>query len=160
MGAQFAAQPAIAVITASLARRAFNPQLFVGFWLVNRHITIRRLLAILVIAGLALSPLSRPAMAGTTGDASVSAMDEVMPASAMADTGDAMACCPAKAVAPFDCDKCVFVASCMSMCAAGMSAALFRPPFAPSSKLEPLRNDAWPDGLGHPPPEDPPRIQV
>ena len=142
MRAQFAAQPGIAVITASLARRAFNPQLFVGFWLVNRHITIRWLLAILVIAGLALSPLSRPAMAGTTGDASVSAMDEDMPASAMADTGDAMACCPAKAVAPFDCDKCV------------------RPPFAPSSKLEPLRNDAWPDGLGHPPPEDPPRIQV
>ena len=41
------------------------------FALVNCQITIRRLLAISVIAGLLLAPLSRPVMAGTTPEASM-----------------------------------------------------------------------------------------
>lgn len=127
---------------------------------MHRQITIRRLLAIFTIAGLILAPLSRPAIAGTTADASMSAMEDDMPTSAMTDAGGAMPCCPAKAPTLFDCDKCVFMASCMSHCVAGISAALFRPPFAVSGKIDPLRNDAWPAGLGHPPPEDPPRTLV
>ena len=128
---------------------------------MNCQITIRRLLAIVMIAGLVLAPLSRPVMAGTTSDAAMSAMADDMPASTMADTaaGD-MPCCPAQAPTPSDCDKCVFMAACMSQCMAGISAVLFRPPFADSSMIEPLRNDAWPEGLGHPPPEDPPRTMV
>jgi hypothetical protein len=128
---------------------------------VNRQITIRRLLAISVIAGLILAPLSPPVMAGAPSDASMSAMAKDMSTSEAADemAGD-MPCCPSKAPAPIDCDKCVFMAACMSQFLAGPPAATFRPPFAVSGKIAPLRNDFWPDGLGHPPPEHPPRTPV
>jgi hypothetical protein len=131
------------------------------FEVVNRQITIRRLLAIILIAGLALAPLPRPVMAGTTSDASKSEMADDMSMSATSDemTAD-MPCCPSKAPAPVDCDKCVMMAACMSQVLASASAAIFRPPFAVSGKITPLQNDFWPDGVGHPPPEDPPRILV
>jgi hypothetical protein len=115
---------------------------------VNRQITIRRLLAISVIAGLLLAPLARPVMAGPA-DNSMAAMSDEM-------AGD-MPCCPTKAPAPVDCDKCVFMAACINQFLAGPAAATFRPPFAVSGKLAPLQNDFWPDGVGRPPPEHPPR---
>jgi hypothetical protein len=125
---------------------------------VNRQITIRRLLAIFMIAGLVLAPLSRPVMAGTTSDASMSSMADAMSTSAMADEmANDMPCCPTKAPVPIDCDKCVFMAACMTKCFAGLSAAVFAPSFAASGQITPLQNDFWPDGLGHPPPEHPPR---
>jgi hypothetical protein len=141
---------------------------------------IARLLAISVIAGLVLAPLSRHAMAGTPSDASMSttaddiskaddmsksddmsatAGDMSMSATAAKMTSD-MPCCPSKAPVPMGCDQCVLMAACMSQCFAGVSAALFRPPFATSGKIAPLQNDAWPEGLGHPPPEHPPRVLV
>jgi hypothetical protein len=128
---------------------------------MNRQIAIRRLLAIFMIAGLALAPFSRPVMAGMTADASTSAAAEDMSVSATADemAGD-MPCCPTKAPAPIDCDKCVFMAACMTKCLAGVSAAVFRPSFAASGQIAPLQNDFWPDGLGRPPPEHPPRTLV
>jgi hypothetical protein len=128
---------------------------------VNRQITIRRLLAIFMIAGLALAPLSRPVMAGTASDASMSAMADAMSTSAMADEmANDMPCCPTKAPVPIDCDKCVFMAACMTKCFAGLSAAVFCPSFAASGRIAPLQNDFRPDGLGHPPPEHPPRSLV
>jgi hypothetical protein len=128
---------------------------------VNRQITIRRLLAISVIAGLVLAPLSRPVMAGTTADASMSAMAGEMSMSATSDemAGD-MPCCPSKAPTPIECDKCVFMAACVSQFLAGPPAAIFRAPFAVSGKIAPLQNDFWPDGQRHPPPEHPPRTLV
>jgi hypothetical protein len=128
---------------------------------VNRQITIRRLLAISLIAGLVFAPLSRPVMASTTPDAAMSAITDDMSMSAMPDelAGD-MPCCPTKAPAPVDCDKCVFTAACMSQFLAGPPVATFRPPFAVSGKLAPLQNDFWPDGVGLPPPEHPPRTLV
>jgi hypothetical protein len=128
---------------------------------VNRQITIHRLLAIFVIAGLVLAPLARPVMAGTAPDGSMSAMAGDMSMSAMPDemAGD-MPCCPSKAPAPIDCDKCVFMAACVSQFLAGSTAAIFQSPFAVSGKAAPLQNDFWPDGLGHPPPEHPPRTLV
>jgi hypothetical protein len=128
---------------------------------VHCQIAIRRLLAILMIAGLTLAPLSRPVMAGVPSDQSMSAMADDMSTSAAADgmTGD-MPCCPTKAPAPIDCDKCVFMAACMTKCFAGLSAGVFRPSFAASGRIAPLQNDFWPDGLGHPPPEHPPRTLV
>jgi len=123
---------------------------------VNRKITIRRLLAISVIAGLILAPLSRPVMAGTTPDA---AMVDMSASAATDEMAGDMPCCPSKAPAPTDCDKCVLMAACMSQFLVG-PAAIFRPPFAVSGKVAPLQNDFWPDGLGHPPPEHPPRIVV
>jgi hypothetical protein len=128
---------------------------------MDRQITIRRLLAIFMIAGLVLAPVARPAMAGTTSDASMSAMTDDMSVSATADemAGD-MPCCPPKAPTPIGCDKCVFMAACAAKCFPGLTAALFQPPFAVSSGLARPQNDFWPDGLGHPPPEHPPRILV
>jgi len=128
---------------------------------VNRQITIRRLLAISVIAGLVLAPLARPAMAGAMSDASMPAMTDatIAPESADAMTGD-MPCCPSSAPAPIGCDKCIFMAACAASCFPALTLALFQPPFAVSSRLVRAQNDFWPDGLGHAPPEHPPRTPV
>ena len=129
-----------------------------GFWGVNRQITIRRLLAILMIAGLVLAPLSSPVMAGAASDASMRAMADDMSMPAIADemAGD-MPCCPSKAPAPVDCDKCVFMTACVSKCFTGMSATVFQPFLTASDSVARLQNESWPEGLGHPPPEHPPR---
>jgi hypothetical protein len=124
---------------------------------VNRQITIRRLLAIVMIAGLVLAPLSSPVMAGASSHASTPEMADEMSAT-MDEMASDMPCCPSKA--PVDCDKCVFMAACMSKCFTGMTMALFQPLFAVSAGLVRLQNDFWPDGLGRPPPEHPPRTLV
>jgi hypothetical protein len=126
---------------------------------VTRQFAIRRLLAILVVAGLVLAPLSRPVMAGTVSDASMQAMaDDMSMSAAGEEMAAAMPCCPTKAPAPVDCDKCIYMAACMSQSLASPTATTFRPPLAAAGKIAPLQNDAWPEGLRHPPPEDPPRI--
>jgi hypothetical protein len=128
---------------------------------MNGQITIRRLLAIFMIAGLVLVPLSRPAMAGMVSDAPMQAMADDMSSSATAnEMASEMPCCPSKAPTPIGCDKCVFMAACTTKCFPGMTTALFQPMFAVSAGLGRPRNDFWPDGLGHPPPEHPPRSLV
>jgi hypothetical protein len=129
---------------------------------MKRNFAIRRLLATLVIAGLALAPVSRPVMAEMSSDASVQAMsDEMAPPSAMTDEmASDMPCCPSKASAPISCDKCVYMAACLSKCFTGMSTAVVHPLLTATGRIASLRNDAWPDGLGHLPPEHPPRILV
>jgi len=126
-----------------------------------RQITIRRLLAITLIAGLVLAPFARPAMAGTVPDVSMSAMtdDASVPAAADAMTAD-MPCCPWGSLAPVGCDKCVFMAACTANCFPALTPALFQPPFAISSGVARPQNDFRPDGLGHSPPEHPPRTLV
>jgi hypothetical protein len=130
---------------------------------MKRNFAIRRLFAILVIAGLALAPVSRPVMAQPVGsDVSMQAAADDMSAS---DTTDEMAsdmpCCPSKVPAPpIGCDKCVFMAACTSMCFTGVSMDTIHPLLTATGRIASLRNDAWPDGLGHPPPEHPPRILV
>jgi hypothetical protein len=119
---------------------------------MNLRRLIGRLLAIAVIVGLVLAPLSRHAVAGMPSDVSMAAVADGMKSD--------MPCCPSKAPAPIGCDQCVLMAACMSQCFAGVSSASFAPPFAASGKIAPLQNDAWPEGLGHPPPEHPPRILV
>jgi hypothetical protein len=146
---------------------------FVG---VKRQITIRRLLAVFMIAGLVLAPLSRPVMAGMVSDAmasdaSMPAMAEDMPMAASADmmSSDAMAedmtagdmpCCPSKAPSPLECDKCIFMAACATKCFSGLSTAAFHPVLTVSVRIVPLRNDSWPDSLGYPPPDHPPRTLI
>ncbi len=122
---------------------------------------IARFLAISVIAGIVLAPLSRPVMAGMASDPSMAATADDMSMSGTADemAGD-MPCCPSKAPAPIDCDKCVLMVACVGQFLVGWPAAPFRPPFAVYGKIAPLQNDSWPDGLGHPPPEHPPRALV
>jgi hypothetical protein len=129
---------------------------------VKRYLAIRRLLVILVIAGLALAPVSGPVMAQpVASDVSMQAAADNMPAS---DTTDEMAsdmpCCPSKAPAPIGCDKCVFMAACTSMCFTSVSMDTIHPLLTATGRIASLRNDAWPDDLGHPPPEHPPRILV
>jgi hypothetical protein len=128
---------------------------------VNRNFTIRRLLAILVIAGLALAPVSRPVMAEMSSDASMQAMADEMPAAETTDemAGD-MPCCPSKAPAPVGCDKCVFMAACTSLGFVGMPSAVVLPFLTASGDVASLQNDSWPEGLGHPPPEHPPPTLV
>jgi hypothetical protein len=125
---------------------------------VKRQITIRRLLAILMIAGLVVAPLSRPVMAGTTSAAPMA--DETSMSATAGEMANDMPCCPSKAPAPIDCDKCVFMAACATKCFAGMSAAIVHPVSATSARIASLRNDSWPDSLGHPPPDHPPRTSI
>jgi len=124
---------------------------------VHLKSTIRRLLAVLMIAGLALAPVSRPVMAEMSSHASMQAIADEMAPMAMADE---MPCCPSKAPVPVDCDKCVFMAACASVLFAGVSATVSHPLPIVSETIALKRNDFWPDGLGHPPPEHPPRILV
>ncbi len=131
---------------------------------MKRHFAMRRLLAILLIAGLTLVPVSRLAIAATSSQAPQQAMAEAMTLSEMSasDTlaADDMPCCPSKAPAVADCDKCVFMAGCGSMCFAGVSAGLSHPFPILSDAIALHRDDSRPDGLGHPPPEHPPRTLV
>ena len=128
---------------------------------MDRQITIRRLLAIAVIAALVLAPFVRPAMAGTVSDASMSAMTDDESMSATADTMTAdMPCCPSDASGPIGCDKCIFMAACAANCFPALTPALFQPPFAVASGVGRPQNDFWPDGLGVSPPEHPPRTLV
>lgn len=133
---------------------------------MKHHFALRRLLVVLMIAGLALAPVTRPVMAETSSHASMQATaDEMTPSEMSAsDTMDEMAndmpCCPSKTPAPADCDKCVFMASCMSKCFMGMSATIVTPFLVASDRIALERNDARPEGFGHPPPEHPPRTLV
>jgi hypothetical protein len=124
------------------------------------------LFAILMIAGLASAPVSRPVMAATSSQAphEMMTMSEMAPSEMSADTMDAkandMPCCPSKAPMPADCDKCVFMAACGSTGFPAMSATISHPFPILSDMIALQRNDARPDGLGHPPPEHPPRRLV
>jgi len=128
---------------------------------VKRNFTIRRLLAILMIAGIALAPLSQPVMAEMSSDASMQVMADEMSPSAMTDEmASDMPCCPSKAPTPVGCDKCVFMAACTSLGFVGMSSAVVHLFLTASDDVASLQNDSWPEGLGHPPPEHPPRTLV
>jgi hypothetical protein len=128
---------------------------------VRRNFTIRRLLAILMIAGIALAPLSQPVLADSSADVSMQAMADNMSPSAMTDEmASDMPCCPSKVPTPVGCDKCVFMAACTSLGFVGMSSAVVHLFLTASSDVASLQNDSWPEGLGHPPPEPPPRTRV
>jgi hypothetical protein len=68
-----------------------------------------------------------------------------------------MPCCPAKAPMAPDCDKCLYMALCMAKYLTGMPALVAQPMLLVSASVITLRNEAWPEALGHPPPEHPPR---
>jgi hypothetical protein len=131
---------------------------------VKRSIAIRRLFAVLMVAGLALAPVSRPVTAEASAhDASMQVMaDEMSPSemSATDEMAEDMPCCPSKAPATTDCDKCVFMTACMSKIFTGMSTTVVHPLPVALDRIALQRNDARPDGLGHPPPEHPPRTLV
>jgi hypothetical protein len=114
----------------------------------------------LVIAALVLAPLARPVIAGVSPEPSTLAMADDMAGFAAAETADEMPCCPSKAPAPTGCDKCEFMAACMSQYLTGMPAATLLPHPIGSGSIVPVWNEVMADGMGHPPPEHPPRILV
>jgi hypothetical protein len=127
---------------------------------VNRHFAIRRLLAVLVIGSLVLAPMAGIVMAATPSDVSMQAMADETPASAATDEMASMPCCPSKAPAPAGCDICVLMAVCMSKCFMGLSATIAHPFAIAANSIALGQNEVRPDGLGHPPPEHPPRTLV
>jgi hypothetical protein len=127
---------------------------------VNLTLAIRRLAAIFMIAGLALAPLSRPVIAGIGSGVTMDARADTAVEVTAVDMADDMPCCPSKAPAPVTCDKCVLMACCMSQFIAGMSTTDFQLFPVASGRVALLPNDFQPDGLGHPPPEHPPRRLV
>jgi hypothetical protein len=128
---------------------------------VNRYLAIRRLLAVSLIACLALAPVSRPVTAATSAQEPMQAMaDEMSPPDTMDEMASDMPCCPTKAPVPVDCDKCVLMAACMSIYFTGLWTGVFHPFPILSDRIALQRNDTRPDGLGHPPPEHPPRLLV
>jgi hypothetical protein len=100
-------------------------------------------------------------MAQMSPDASMQVMTDEMSAMETTDemAGD-MPCCPSKAPAPIGCDKCIFMSACTSLGFVGMSTAVVHLFLTASNDIASLQNDSWPDGLGHPPPEHPPRTLV
>ena len=110
-----------------------------------------RLLAIFLIAGLVLAPLSGPANAGMAMD-----MGASMAAAEM--TAD-MPCCPDKS-APMDCDQCPLMALCMVT-------NFHQPASAGMIEIRPVTvrllapgSDPQGESLGQHPPPRPPRSLV
>ena len=134
---------------------------------------LSRILAVFLIAGLFIAPLSASlaaladgsapamkmngemAMTGMAGDMDMSGMDM---AGAMDMTGD-MPCCPDKK-APADCDKCALMAICMNQTLQALPSYVF-------AEIVPLRmrtlvppSDPKMESLGYSPPPRPPRSLV
>jgi hypothetical protein len=125
---------------------------------VNCQIAISRLVAVVLIAGLVLAPLTHPVMAGLSFRVSTQAItDEKSPSAATDEMASDMPCCPSKA--PVDCDQCALMATCMSNFT-GMAATVVHPFLFVSGSVALRRNDSTPDGFGRPPPEHPPRTLV
>src|ERR1700704_59268 len=109
---------------------------------VRRNFTIRRLLAILLIAGLVLAPVSQPVMAEMSSDVSMQAMTDDMSAAKTTDEmASDMPCCPSKAPAPIGCDKCIYMTACATKCFTGMSTTVFHPLLTALDSIAPLQND-------------------
>lgn len=128
---------------------------------MSRQIAIRQLVAIFMIAGLVLAPLSRPVMAESPPDGAMAGVSHEVAASATTDEmANDMPCCPSKAPSPVDCEKCILMAACMTT---GFTvvpvSTLLRFP-AVSSRTVRSRDDSWLQSLAHPPPDHPPRILV
>ncbi|KIZ47937.1 MULTISPECIES: hypothetical protein [Rhodopseudomonas] len=124
-----------------------------------------------MIAGLVLAPLSRPAMAGMASGAAMAghasdgdemaghAMDDMTMAE-MATAEIAVPSCPSKAPTSRDCDRCLSMTGCGATFLPGMPTAVALLLRVGSDRVATSRNDFWPDGLDHSPPDHPPRILV
>jgi hypothetical protein len=119
--------------------------------LVKRSIHLCRLLAVLVIVGLVIAPLT--ARANTGGMAMTSMSDDT------AAMSEDMPCCPDKS-APVDCDQCPLMALCVST-------TLQAPMPAGVAEIQPVTlrmllpgSDPEVESVGYSPPPKPPRSLV
>jgi hypothetical protein len=117
------------------------------------RVVFNLLIALTVVAGLLVAPLSVPAMAAPQKVAATGEMQ------AMADE---MPCCPGEQDQKAkDCGSCPFIALCMlqiTMPAPGGTATLVDRDFSRSAFA--LPSDLLVDGLGEHPPDHPPRTIV
>ncbi|ABD05810.1 conserved hypothetical protein [Rhodopseudomonas palustris HaA2] len=147
-------------------------------------LAIRRLLAAVMVTGLVLAPLARPAMAAAPSAMPMQAMPTQGPmahegadhamaghlaavpsvgamSAAVVDEMAEMPCCPSEAPpTAVDCGKCLSMAGCSSNFLTGMPGTVALPLPAATIGAQMPTNDFRPDGLGHPPPEYPPRSLV
>jgi hypothetical protein len=119
---------------------------------VNISIHLGRLLAIFLIAGLVLAPLSAPAKAGMAMGASMAEM-------AAAEMSADMPCCPDKSL-PMDCDQCPLMAICMVTTFQEPSSASVIEIRPVTVRLLAPHSDAEAESLGQHPPPRPPRSLV
>jgi hypothetical protein len=133
------------------------------------RLTIRRVFAAILGAAVALTPASRLTMAAAPSDAPATLHDTAMPmpddgydsAMVMSDDGTAeMPCCPHDAPMPSDCDKCAFMAACMTQCFSGLAMTTGYPPPHRSAVALAPPDEVRLASLGRPPPEHPPRSLV
>ncbi|ANW05778.1 hypothetical protein LMTR13_22350 [Bradyrhizobium icense] len=121
---------------------------------VKYSVHLCRLLAIFVIVGLVIAPLTARANTGAIAPMAMTAMSDDTAA-----MSDDMACCPEKS-APVDCDQCPLMALCVST-------TLQAPLPAGIAEIQPVTlrmllpgSDPEVDSLGHSPPPKPPRSLV
>lgn len=119
--------------------------------LVKRSIHLCRLLAVLVIVGLVIAPLTARANTGATASMAMTSTSDDTAA-----MSEDMPCCPDKS-APVDCDQCPLMALCVSTTLQAplpAGVAEFRPVI-----LRMLRPSSDPEvkSLGYSPPPRPPR---
>ena len=114
---------------------------------MNISIHLGRLLAIFLIAGLVLAPLSVPANAANGAAAAMVEMSADMP------------CCPDKS-APMDCDQCPLMAICMLKTFQAPSSAGVVDVRPVTLRMMAPRSDPAADGLNYLPPPRPPRSLV
>lgn len=114
---------------------------------MNISTHLGRLLAIFVIAGLVLAPLSAPVNAASRASMATVEMSADMP------------CCPDKS-APADCDQCPLMAICMVTTLQAPSAAGVIELRPVTLRLLAPRSDPEAESLGQHPPPRPPRPLV
>lgn len=124
------------------------------------QITIRRLVAIFMIAGLVLAPLSRPVMAASPAGGMAATSHDMAASAAMDEMANDMPCCPSKAPSSSGCEKCLLMAVCMGtgFTVVQVSTLLQFP--AVSGRIARPKDDSWLQSLAHPPPDHPPRYLV
>lgn len=111
---------------------------------------IGHLLAVLIVAGLALAPVARPAavQAASLGGPTVMSMSADMP------------CCPDEQKSK-DCQDCPLIAMCILTTAqAALAPAAALPLRHPVRTTHSFRDDVLVAGLDRPPPDQPPRYLV
>jgi hypothetical protein len=121
---------------------------------VKRSIHLCRLLAVFVIVGIVIAPLTARANAGAMKSMAIMSMSG--DAAAMSDD---MPCCPDKS-APVDCDQCPLMALCTS--------TTLQPPLPTGvAEIRPVTlrmllpgSDPEVESVGYSPPPKPPRSQV
>jgi hypothetical protein len=121
---------------------------------VKRSIHLCRLLAVLVIVGLVIAPLTARANTGATASMTMTAMSDDTAA-----MSEDMPCCPDKS-APVDCDQCPLMALCVST-------TLQAPLPAGVAEIQPVTlrmllpgSDPEVESVGYSPPPKPPRSLV